>query len=431
MQPSGAADQTVASLYSQSFRREEIFLSPHDREVLRRLAGRLAELAARPVEAQKRDLWYRHNALEPTRPVIFCDPENGWNEIITAAEMECEGHLARAWEMALRKEVFWGQSMGDDKVLDAVFDVRHVYTETDWGMHERVFKTSAQGAYRWDAPLADYGDLGRLRFPQIAVDAQATADLLALAENAVGGLLTVRLKTAWWWTLGMTWTLVKLRGLQQVMIDMYDHPVELHRLMAVLRDGHLAKLDFLEQNGLLGLNNDNTYVGSGGFGFTRELPAAGFDGRVRTCDMWGFCESQETVQVSPAMFEEFVFPYQVPILERFGLNCYGCCEPLDKRWHVVKRFARLRRVSVSPWADVERMAEFLGDDYIYSYKPSPVELAWPEIAEDRIRQGLRRVIDATRGCRLEIIMKDNHTLGRNSANAPHWCRIAQEEAGRW
>ncbi|MDP7287961.1 MAG: hypothetical protein QGH94_08205, partial [Phycisphaerae bacterium] len=76
---------------------------------------------------------------------------------------------------------------------------------------------------------------------------------------------------------------------------------------------------------------------------TDELPQADFTGRVRLIDMWGFCESQETVGVSPEMFEEFVFPYQMPILERFGLNCYGCCEPLDNRWHVVKRFPRLRR----------------------------------------------------------------------------------------
>ncbi|MBC8372483.1 MAG: hypothetical protein H8E53_02735, partial [Planctomycetes bacterium] len=234
----------------------------------------------------------------------------------------------------------------------------------------------------------------------------------------------------WWWTLGMTWTLINLRGLAQFMLDMYDHPDELHRLMEILRDGHLARLDFLETGGLLSLNNDNTYVGSGGFGFTGELPRADFDGRVRTIDMWGFCESQETVGVSPEMFEEFVFPYQVPIMERFGLNCYGCCEPLDNRWHVVKRFPRLRRVSVSPWADAEKMAEFLGADYIYSYKPTPADLARPNIDANRIRAELRRAMDIAKDCRLEVIMKDNHTLANTPSNATRWCRIAREEAQR-
>lgn len=92
------------------------------------------------------------------------------------------------------------------------------------------------------------------------------------------------------------------------MYDTFDYPDELHRLMAFLRDGHLAKLDFLESNGLLCLNNDGTSVGSGGFGWTHELPQPDFFGRVRLCDMWGFAESQETVGISPKMFAEFIFP---------------------------------------------------------------------------------------------------------------------------
>ncbi len=99
-------------------------------------------------------------------------------------------------------------------------------------------------------------------------------------------------------------------------------------------------------------------------------------------DMWGFGESQETVGVSPAMFAEFIFPYQLPILERFGLNCYGCCEPLDKRWHIVQRIPRLRRVSVSAWANLPRMAEMLGDRYIFSWKPAPADLAMDSFDED-------------------------------------------------
>ena len=83
-------------------------------------------------------------------------------------------------------------------------------------------------------------------------------------------------------------------------------------------------------------------------------------GRVRTKDCWGFCESQETSTISPRMFAEFILPYQLPILERFGLNCYGCCEPLDNRWKFVETIPNLRRVSISPWANLSQMAERLG-----------------------------------------------------------------------
>lgn len=400
----------------------------NDRQVLRRLAGRVAELAARPGESVKRDLWYRHNALQPTRPLVFCDPENGWHEIIPPANLACVGDLARAWEFRLRQEVFWGAQMGDDRVIEPWFDVAHVHTDTGWGLQEIKAGGEDGGAYTWEAPLHDYADVTRLHFPQVSVDHAATAALVELAQATLGDLLTVRLKTSWWWTLGLTWTLVNLRGLAQIMYDMVDHPADLHRLMAFLRDGTVARLNDLERRGLLGLNNDGSYVGSGGFGWTRELPQPGINGHIRTCDLWGFAESQETVGVSPAMYAEFVLPYQLPILSRFGLNCYGCCEPLEKRWRWVKQIPRLRRVSVSPWSDRAAMAENLGAAYIFSMKPNPADLALETFDEERIRVGLRRDLEITRGCRVEIIMKDNHTIRRDPRRVIRWTQIAREAA---
>ena len=422
------ADQTQLSLSHQSIDPENICIKPADRTILRELAMQTAELSSRTIEIEKRDLWYRHNALEPTRPLIFCDPENGWNEIIVETDLRCSGTLAREWEMILRKEIFWGTSMGDDRVVQHFFDVPYVYSETDWGMHEKKIGGENGGSYVWESPLRSWEDMERLRFPEIIVDRESTRRVIALAEEILGDLLTVRLRGKWWWSLGMTWTLVNLRGLVQIMYDTYDSPEKLKELMAFLSAGTLARLDFLERNGLLGLNNDGAYVGSGGFGWSRELPQSDFIGNVRTLDMWGFAESQETITFSPSMFEEFIFPYQIPILERFGLNCYGCCEPLDKRWHIVKRIPRLRRVSVSAWASVPDMAEKLENRYIFSWKPNPADLAVPVIDEDRIRKNIRETLSATKHCRVEIIMKDNHTIAKNPDNVARWCRIAREES---
>ena len=421
-------DQTQATLSTQGEFALDTTISAKDREILRRLASQVAELAARPIEQEKRDLWYRLNALEPTRPVVFCDPENGWNEIITMDQFECEGEMALRWEMVLRKEIFWGAEMCDDRVIAPHFIVSHVYEESDWGMHERKIGGSNGGSYVWESPLKSYDDFDKLHYPIITVNYEATDRVVELANDVLGDILPVRLRTAWWWTLGMTWTLVNIRGLQQIMLDMFDYPDELHRLIAFLRDGHLAKLDFLEENNLLSLNNDDTYVGSGGFGWTNALPQSDFDGHVRTTDMWGFTESQETVGVSPEMFEEFIFPYQLPIQQRFGLNCYGCCEPLDKRWHIVKDIPNLRRVSVSPWADIANMAEMLGDRYIFSMKPSPTDLAMTGFDEVRIRAELREALQKTRGCRVEVLMKDNHTIRNDPQRVVRWVQIVREEA---
>lgn len=423
-------EHTLSGMIGKTIETCMIEMNAKDHRILRELAKRTADLASRPVEEEKRALWYGHNALEATRPLVFCFPENGWNEIITEDHMRCSGALAREWEMILRKDIFWGESMRDDRVVQPFFDIPYVYTESDWGMHETKIGGENGGSYVWDSPLKSYDDMDRLHFPEITVDYRATDDLIALASEVLGDILTVQLKGKWWWSLGMTRTLVNLRGLEQIMYDTYDHPKQLKQLMGILSAGIQAKLDFLEEYNLLSLNNDGTYVGSGGFGWTHELPAPGFDGAVRIIDMWGFAESQETVTFSPDMFEEFIFPYQLPVLERFGLNCYGCCEPLDKRWHVVERIPRLRRVSVSPWADVAVMSEKLGDRYIFSYKPNPADLAVPEMDEERVRNNLRRALERTKNCRVEVIMKDNHTIGKNPENVIRWCRIAREEAER-
>jgi len=128
------------------------------------------------------------------------------------------------------------------------------------------------------------------------------------------------------------------------------------------------------------------------------------------------------------MYEEFIFPNEKPIMERFGLTCYGCCEPLHSRWSVVKQHHHLRRVSCSAWANLQKMAANLEDRFILSLKPNPAVLAVPKPGWESIRSYLRNAIDTCRGSRLEIIMKDNHTLGNHPEHAVEWVRIAQEEA---
>jgi hypothetical protein len=424
--------QTAAELRNVSGPKavKNLKASKRERRVLRELALKMAGLAARPEEAEKAALWTRHNDLQETQPLVFCDPENGWNEIIPPDQLECHHPQLRVWEMTLRKELFWGIEMRDHRVIEPYFNVPYLYRDTGWGLSDEKIGGHNGGSYIWDPPIKNYDrDFPRLKTPRYIIDSEATSRLKEMAEEIFVDVLTVRLRGSWWWSLGLTQDFIWLRGLENLMMDMCDHPHWVHRLMEFLSRGTLAKLDYLETNGLLSLNTEGTYVGSGGFGWTTQLPEPGFrPEKVRTRDMWGFCESQETVGVSPQMFSEFVFPYQKPILERFGLNCYGCCEPLDSRWETVRQAPRLRRVSVSPWSHAEKMAEYLGNRYIFSLKPSPTPLSRPQMDEQLVRRELRKAIRATRSCRLEIIMKDNHTLGGNPSNVTRWCRIAREES---
>jgi len=406
-------------------------MNKKDRAILRRLAARVAEIAALPEQAARRELWYRHNALQGGKPIVLAFPEGGWRELLPDTVLECKDQLARAWEQELRMTIYSHEHIHDDKVVEPVFNVGHVHTVSNWGFDVEHIKTEELGSYVWNAPLKELSDIKKLRFRKYDIDVDETGRREALAKDVFGDSLRVRVRNTFWWSLGMMWTAILLRGLERLMLDMYDNPSWLAELMAFLRDGTAAELDFLEKGGFLSLNNEDDYVGSGGFGYTRELPAPGFQGRVRTRDMWGFAEAQEFVSVSPEKFEEFCFQYQLPLVERFGLNCYGCCEPLHTRMQVVKRIPRLRRISISPWCNLEIAARELGDGYIFSYKPNPAMLAGEEFHHDQARKVLENCLEIARGCKVEIIMKDTHTFRGEPWRLECWTRLAQEVAEKY
>ena len=210
------------------------------------------------------------------------------------------------------------------------------------------------------------------------------------------------------------------------MLDLALRPQMVNDIMSRLVDAYLCELDQWEALGLLSPNDDNTRIGSGGYGHTDELPGEGFDaGHVRPQDMWASAEAQELAQVSPEMHAEFSLQYEKRLLAPFGLSGYGCCEDLTRKLDDVLTIPNLRRISISPWADVEKCAEKLGDRYIFSWKPHPAHLVG-EFNADAVRQYIRHALDATRGCVLEMLLKDTHTCENHPERFDEWTRIARE-----
>jgi hypothetical protein len=413
--------------------KQEFAVSAQDRGVLRELARKVAELAAQPLQVQIAQRWRDHHALKATAPLVFCDPEDAWYELIRADELICKSSLGRIWEFKLRKEIYWAEHIKDDRAVLPTFSVHYVWTKTPRGFETKVVGGQDGGAYNWEAPLKgglDLDVLQALKPAKLIVDMVRTKELEALAHDVFDGILEVKLEGVYWWSLGMTTDLIMLRGFENVLFDFYDNPQGVHALMAFLRDENLAMLAFLEENQLLTLNNGGDFHGTGGYAWTDELPAADFKGHVRLSDMWGFCESQETVGVSPEIFAEFIFPYQIQMLQRFGLNIYGCCEPLDTRMESIRQIPRLRKVTVSPWSNDEAMAEHLGSDYVFCKKVNPSRISTAAIDEAAIRNELRTAFTAAKrhNCPTEVLMRDVLTVASNPNNLIRWVQIAREEA---
>ncbi len=412
-------------------------ISTHDRDVLRRLAERKARIAADPVNAERRAAWLALDSGKDGRVMILAE-EGGIRDQRRpfAPVLECSGAWSCGIEWCLKHEIFLFETLRDDHVVEPVVNVGWKVKTSNFGVEPVVHQGGDEthmGSRSWDPPIKDLdADFGKLRQRTFSVDRDATLSEKQSLEDVFAGILPVRIRGSHYWTMGLTIQAIDLIGLEGLMLAMYDNPAGLHRLMAFLRDDNLAFSRWLEEQGLYSLNNENDYNGSGSMGYTRDLPQAArrqAGSPVREQDLWVLLESQETVGVGPELFEEFIFPYHLSIAKRFGKTYYGCCEPVHNRWSIIKRLPNLARVSVSPWADQRFMAEAFGRDYVFSRKPNPSLISTEVFDEGAIRADIRQTLDLARGCRLEIIMKDVHTLSNEPARLARWVEIAREEAG--
>lgn len=402
-----------------------------DIAILRGLLTRKREIAQDPVMAERRQLWLDHSALRSRRPMILAEISGVLDETVPLDTLRCREPWAREMERELRALIFQYESVGDDTVVEPWLQYGWAVEIGDFGVKTELIRGNNEGrlgSYHWDPPIKDLDrDFDRLHFRSLSVDRERTLAWGGFLTEHFGDILPVRLRAGYWWTAGLTWSAINLIGLEPLMIAMIDNPAGVHRLMAFLRDDFLTMLDWFEREGLLSLNNENDYVGSGTHGYTTELPQSDWQvGQpVRVKDLWGLSESQETVGISPRMFEEFIFPYQLPVISRFGLSYYGCCEPVHNRWHIIQRIPNLRRVSVSPWCDQEQMAQALGRDYVFCRKPNPTLVSTFHFDEDAIRQDLRQTLRIAGDCALELVMKDVHTLNNEPGRLGRWVALAR------
>jgi hypothetical protein len=145
-------------------------------------------------------------------------------------------------------------------------------------------------------------------------------------------------------------------------------------------------------------------------------------------DLWIFMAAQELAGVSPKMHDEFMLQYQIPIMEKFGLAAYGCCEDLTNKIDILRKIPNLRRIAITPWADVESCGEQIGDEYVCSWRPNPAEMVCCGFDPDRIRRVVRAACEgfAKNGCLFEICLKDVETVQNEPGRLPEFVRIVRE-----
>ncbi len=405
---------------------------PFDLKIIRELAKRVREISYEPINEERRQLWYKHNGLQHTRPLVLVESGIALNDLVPGSSCLCQEGWARGLELGFRRTIYHYEHINDDFVVEPYINCNWHVSVSDYGVdikREYGNNDGKMASYRWDAPIKDIQkDFDKLHPRTYSVNRDAMLPWKTHLEEVFDGILTVRIRGGYWWTVGMTWTAINHIGLENLMLFMYDAPEGLHKFMAFLRDDQIAYAEWLEKEGLLTLNNENDYIGSGSRGHTNELPQPDWkeDAPVRLKDLWVLSESQETVGVGPELFAEFIFPYQLAVIEKFGQCYYGCCEPVHNRWDSLKNIPNLRSVSVSPWCDEEFMADVLGRNCVYSRKPNPTLISTEHFDEDAIRIDLRNTLAVAKDCNVEIVMKDVHTLSGEPQRMARWVQIVRE-----
>lgn len=399
-----------------------------DAQVLRDLIQRYLEICAEPIQAERRDLWRRHNSLKPTRPLVLAMFGDSWSEVPDNI-VRCTDPLFQTQEMLLRRALFQA-TLGDDWIFEPWIDEWACYElppEGRWGLPIRHHASDAAGgAWKFDPALRDLDDFQKMVRPHHGIDEARTAAKMLRLRDAVGDLIPVKSVRAPYYRSfrgDLSTDLTLMRGLDQLMLDMIDHPDWLHRVLAFMRDAILEMYTAGDRAGDWRLSDHNNQAMP--YALDLEDPGA-HDRPVTSRALWGFMASQETTLVSPAMFEEFMLQYQAPIMERFGLTAYGCCEDLTRKIGLLRRISNLRRIAVTPVADVAKCAEQIGRDYVISWRPNPSIMVCNGWDEARIRRVIREGLTACRGLHVDITLKDVQTVEHHPERLKDWVRIVRE-----
>lgn len=409
----------------------DLSVSAQERTYLRDLAKLYLEYANLPIMKERTAAWYAHNALvKGSRPMVVFETGPVLGELVKP--LSCTSPLARQIEHCLQTPMTEFDLVGDDKVITPECPVNmHIHMrEFDIDVEVR-HAADAQGrkiGFATEYPMQDIvRDMPALRHSVYHADLAATNAVKDAYEGVLGDLMPVPIRnTSLTWHITASAKIVKLMGMEYMLLAMLDHPEELKELYSFIVQDVKQYLLWQEREGLLTPNNGNHYAGAGSYGFSNELSPQ--PRNVRLKDLWFNMNTQETVGISPAMFEEFVLPAYRELAELGGLVYFGCCEPVHDLWdRGLGELPNLRKVSISPWCNEEFIGERLRTaPVIYSRKPRPNFIGVGKLDEQLFGQHVAQTVQAAKGCHLEIIFRDIYSLDGDAGKPGRAVRIVRE-----
>lgn len=397
-------------------------------DIIRALAHKVSEIAA----SKKNELiikrWRDTNELRKVdRAPVWCLPDgnDAWYQLLPNSDLQSTDPYLRQMEEYFKRLIIKDE-IGDDTPFLSYYPVRmslKAEPENDFGVELAHTDTGQDGgAWKYDPPIKCEADLDKLVMPKYSVCKKDYEQEYEMASEVLSGIMPV--PRVLWGPFGkkITTAVADLYGLEEMMVDMMLEPELMHRLMEYLRDARLAAIDAAENSGLLIPNIEGPMTCSDYVGDESA--------QISCLNMWELFDSQEFDQVSPAMWEEFLLEYQRPIMARFGLVSYGCCEDLTNKISGVMSIPNLRVFNSSAWTNLDMVIDAVGEDKVIMWRQKASDVVFAENAED-LRPHLEQGLSKLKGLHNTVVLRELQTLNGNIDRLHKWARIAIETAEKY
>ena len=404
--------------------------------LLREYAKKYAQLALSESNLKRPDQYRKLNSLEMVKPPILVF-EVPWGELEDQIELklECETDLYRGIERAIKRTLYQFKNFEGDYAIHPYYKVKIRTKSTGIGLNvEEVKINSTTGtdisAHEYHDVLPDDDSLENITMPTMETDNEATQRALEAAHEVFDGIMDVGLG-GYQFYFNMWDELPRYHGVEKCLIDIYDRPEFMHKMMKRFTDYHEEIINLYEKLNIL--ETDAYYLHCTP-ACTYELPVKDMTKeKVSAKDVWGRGMAQIFAVVSPDMHKEFDIGYMKRLFDRCGLTYYGCCEPLDKKIDILREFTNLRRISITPWADADVAADAMGDRYVLSAKSNPAYVSQPVFDPQPVIEETKKILLACRrnNTPCEFVLKDISTVCKNVTHLSDWVKTVTQTIDRY
>ncbi len=404
-----------------------------DIQILRELASRYAQIANDPVNQERTILHRAVNDNKLLRPVVLLD-ELPWHELNIHDELteKCQDPDYRSVETYMRRELYKWNHMPADMVVQPFYGVKKIIETTGIGLEiKEETKETRPGAiqsHKYINQITCEEDVDKLHNQVLTYKEKETMALYEKIASAIGDILPVKVvgvETGYANACKNWDDIAEYMGPEAVLYGLIEEPDMMHKLAGRLTDIFLDTVRQYEQWNLYEPNQITMH------GTTALNSSLGKDldyTHVTAKHMWGRGIAQFFTTVSKDMRSEYDIAYMKRAMEPFGLVYYGCCEPLHNMIDIVEQIPHIRKISITPWADVDIGAAHMGSKFVMAFKPHPVYATDFSLYREHIRRETKRMLAAVKRNKTacDIVLKDVSTVNGDPENLFQWERLVME-----